>query len=36
MAINKYQKAYVPLLLDVNIGLFAFLVHHFKLFNLKV
>ena len=33
LAINKNKKAYIPLLVDVNIGLFAFLSYHLKLVN---
>lgn len=33
LAINKNKNAYIPLLVDVNIGLFAFLSYHLKLIN---
>ena len=31
LAINKNKKAYLPLLIDVNIGLMAFLSYHLKI-----
>ena len=31
--VNKNKNAYIPLLVDVNIGLFAFLSYHLKLIN---
>ena len=33
MAINKKDTAYIPLLIDVNIGLLAFLGYHMKLLD---
>lgn len=33
LAINKNKNAYIPLLIDVNIGLFAFLSYHLKLIS---
>ena len=33
LAINKNKNAYIPLLVDINIGLFAFLSYHLKLIN---
>ena len=33
LAIKKNKKAYIPLLIDVNIGLLSFLMYHLNIFN---